>query len=376
MGAQYRSTEVGVEGSAAVSTPGPRRDVIGSVNQLSMLMNRGILVCTSPRDKHPPEMRRESERDGPACTTGLVIPATLGLICSVPPGLERRSPRALPRSGDRGPLPARKHRSGAIFVVQGLRLLGRHRQILLATARNEVKARYAGTLFGLAWTVIYPLLFLGLYSVMYTVVFRVRVESLSTFEYVLMIFCGLIPFIGFSEALSSGVSSVVANKALLNNTMFPAELIPVKSTLVATPTMLVSIGMLQLTLWARGDFFLTQLLVPVVLILQLLFSIGLVWLLAAINVFFRDVAQLIGIIILFLMLVSPIAYTLEMVPTQLLPVMYLNPLFYLIFLYRDTMVRGVFPGQFLAVFSLITAVTFVAGHHVFTRLRGVFDEYV
>ena len=84
-------------------------------------------------------------------------------------------------------------------MLAGLKLIFRYRHILWATTINEIRGRYAGTIFGLAWTVIYPLLFLGMYAVIYTVIFQIRVGELSTFEYVLLIFAGLIPFLGFAE---------------------------------------------------------------------------------------------------------------------------------------------------------------------------------
>ncbi len=248
--------------------------------------------------------------------------------------------------------------------------------MLATTTYNEIQARYAGTFFGLTWTVLYPLLFLGLYSVVYIFIFRVRVGEGSTIDYVLMIFCGLIPFIGFSEALSSGTVCVVSNKALLNNTLFPIELIPVKTALVSSLTMAVGLTILQVALWLKGSFFLSQLIVPVVLVLQLAFTFGIVWILSALHVFFRDLGQFINVAVLFLMLVSPIAYTIDMIPSQLILVMYFNPLYYLIMLYRAAMMSGSVPLDLLGLFSLISLASFAGGAHVFVRLKGIFAEHV
>lgn len=261
-------------------------------------------------------------------------------------------------------------------MLAGLQVLVRHRRMLWATTLHEIKGRYAGTVLGLAWTVIYPLLFLGLYSLVYILIFQIRVGGFSTFDYILLIFSGLIPFLGFAEALGSGISSVVSNKALIKNTLFPIELIPVKAVFVGSLTMLVGLILLQSVLWIRGSIYPSQLLVPVIFVLQLLFTIGLLWLLSALNVFFRDLGQMVSVIILFLMLVSPIAYTIDMIPPRLLPLMYPNPLFYLIMLYRETMVLGQIPVVLLIVFTLITAVIFGLGFYVFSRLKVVFADYV
>jgi len=254
--------------------------------------------------------------------------------------------------------------------------LWNHRRILFATALSDVQARYRGTALGLAWSIVYPLLFLGLYAIIYLLIFRIRIAEYTTFEYILLIFSGLIPFLGFSEALSTGVTSVLGNKSLIRNTMFPIELIPVKAVLASTVTMTVGLVVLLATLWIRGTLLPTQAAIPAIFALQLIFTIGLIWILAALNVFFQDLGHMLGVIILFLMLISPIAYTLEMVPPSLMPLMYPNPLFYMIMLYRGAMVMGDIPMGLLAVFTAISLTTFALGHHVFTRLKPMFADHV
>jgi lipopolysaccharide transport system permease protein len=261
-------------------------------------------------------------------------------------------------------------------MMAALRLLFRHRRILWATTLNEIRGRYAGTILGLAWTVIYPLIFLALYAVVYTMIFKIRIAELSTFEYVLVIFSGLIPFLGFAEAIGCGTTSVVSNKTLIKNTLFPIELIPVKAVLVSSLSMVVGLMLLQGILWIRGTLHLSQLIVPLIFILQVVFTVGLIWLVSALNVFILDLGQIVSVIILFLMLISPIAYTKEMIPKGLLPFMYPNPLFYLTMLYRESMVMGDIPIKFLLVFSTIAIITFFLGYYVFSHLKAVFADYV
>ena len=260
--------------------------------------------------------------------------------------------------------------------MKPLFILWLHRRILWATTLTDIRSRYKGTVFGLVWTVLYPILFLGLYAVVYTMIFRIRVEAFSTTDYVLLIFCGLVPFLGFSEALGTGVSSVLSNKGLVKNTLFPIELIPVKAVLASSVTMIVGLLLLLAALWARGIVHSTQLLIPIILVLQLLFTIGVIWLFSAVNVFIQDLGQVVAILILFLMLVSPIAYTHDMIPPELLPFMYPNPLYYLIMLYRDALFLGVVNLELLGDFTLISVGMLLAGGFVFTRLKPLFADYV
>ncbi len=260
--------------------------------------------------------------------------------------------------------------------MQTIALLWRQRRMIWATTRNDIRARFSGTALGMAWVLLYPVLFLGLYAVVYTLIFRVRAASYSSVDYVLLIFCGLVPFLGFSEALGNGVTCVTGNKSLIKNTLFPIELIPVKTVLSSSLSMVVGLGLLMAALWSRGIFHATQLLLPLLLAEQIVFTIGVIWLLSAINVFFSDLGQIVSVLVLFLMLVSPIAYTQDMIPPELMPIMYPNPLYYLIMLYRDSAFLGEVRPHLLAGFTLIAAVTFGLGAAVFGRLKGLFADYV
>lgn len=254
--------------------------------------------------------------------------------------------------------------------------LWKYRRTLFATAWSDIRGKYRGTFLGMGWSILYPIVFLLLYAVVYLFIFKIRLPNYTPFEYVLLIFSGLIPFLGFSESLSTGVGSVLANRGLIRNTMFPIELVPVKAVLASSVTMIVGLSILLPILWLRGTILPSQALIPLLLVLQLVFTIGLIWLLSALNVFFQDIGQMTGVMILFLMLVSPIAYTQDMIPAALMPLMYPNPLFYMIMLYRDTIILGEVPLNLLGIFTLISLTTFFSGHYVFNRLKSLFADYV
>jgi lipopolysaccharide transport system permease protein len=261
-------------------------------------------------------------------------------------------------------------------MIAGLRLLFTYRSFLWATTLHDLRGRYAGTTFGMAWSVLYPLLFLGLYTVVYTMILKIRLEQFSTFDYVLLIFSGLIPFLGFSETLGLGVSAVTANKGLVKNTLFPIELIPVKAVLVGSMTMVIGLLVLQSILFVRGVWHMSQALVPIILVLQLLFTTGIIWILSALNVFFQDISQAVPIIMLFLMLVSPIGYTVDMIPKELMVLMYPNPLYYLIMIYRECIIFGRIPLVHFVIFFAVSWGIFWVGFYVFSRLKAVFADYV
>jgi lipopolysaccharide transport system permease protein len=263
------------------------------------------------------------------------------------------------------------------FLLDPVRLFWKHRVLLFQTTKNDIRSRYAGSILGLMWLIFFPLFFLGAYAVMYIFIFRVRFAEFNSYEYVAIIFCGLIPFIGFSEALGLGVSSVTSNSNLIKNTLFPIEMIPVKAVLVSQATQVVGLGLLFIVVTAMGKLTVWALLIPVIWLFQLLFSIGLIWILSSLNIYLRDIQNTISILILILMMVSPIAYTIDMVPSSMRFILMLNPLYYMIISYQSVLMLGTFPpGMIFWVLAMLGLVFFLAGFWFFIRMKRVFTDNI
>ena len=263
------------------------------------------------------------------------------------------------------------------FLTRPFSILWRHRLLLVQTVWNDIRARYAGSVLGLVWLGLYPLLFLGAYALVYIYVFKVRFALFNSNEYVALIFCGLIPFLGFTEALGVGIGSVTSNASLIKNTLFPIELIPVKAVLVSQCTQVVGTVLLLISLLALGRFNPWVALLPVVWLAQMLFTLGLIWILSSLNVFMRDLQNIVAVLTLILMMVSPIAYTADMVPAGLRPYLKLNPLFHLVVSYQDALMLGRCPrdGMLWILLGLAT-VTFLGGYWFFVRLKTVFADCI
>lgn len=277
------------------------------------------------------------------------------------------------------------------FLAEPFRILWRHRRLLVRTGWNEIRGRYAGSVLGLLWLVLFPLLFLGTYAAVYLLVYKVRFNLGNSTDYTVFIFCGLIPFIGFSEALASGTPSVTSNAALIKNTLFPIELIPVRAVLISQCTQLVGTVMLFVAVAAVGRLTPWACLWPAIWLMQVLFSIGLIWILSSLNVYFRDLQTTIGLLTLLLMMISPIGWSVDMVPAELRPIMGLNPLYYVIISYQEALmgartqvvdghqlvVGGHFPrnGVFWGLLALGVG-TFYVGFWFFRRMKRLFADNV
>jgi lipopolysaccharide transport system permease protein len=252
-----------------------------------------------------------------------------------------------------------------------------HYNLLWRITRNELTSRYAGSIFGLGWAVLTPLMMLAIYAVVYLLIFQVRVPGLSSARYVLLIFSGLVPFLMTSEALGLGVISVVANKAVLSNTVFPIDLAPAKAVLLSQVTMVVGFSVILISSVATRTVPWTIVLLPVLWTLHLLALTGLLWILSLVNLVFRDLPNLINLLLMMIMILSPIAYTPDMVPQALKPVLVLNPMAYFIVAYQDTLILGHLPSlSNVLVVTVMSVGLFAVGGYFFARSKPVFIDYV
>lgn len=268
-----------------------------------------------------------------------------------------------------------------MFVIKWLIfpfcLLWKHKHILWLTTQSDIKARVAGSVLGLGWIIIYPVLLLGAYAVVYIYIFKVRFGLFNTNEYILLIFCGLIPFLGFAEALGSGAPSVINNANLIKNTLFPIELISVKEVLVSQRAQVVSMVLLLIAIGIMGKLTFWAFMIVPLWSIQIFFTIGLIWILSILNVYFRDLQHIIGITIFFLMIVSPISYTPDMMPKSLHYFLYINPLYYIIISFQDVLVMGRFPrGNTFAIFAVLGFGIFIVGYSFFSKIKRAMVDYV
>lgn len=257
------------------------------------------------------------------------------------------------------------------------RFLLSHWSLLWRVARNEMAARYAGSLLGAGWALLAPLFTLAVYSVVYLLILRVSVPGLTAVQYVLQIFAGLVPLLATSEALMTGVGSVVANRAVLANTVFPIDLVPAKAALLGQGPMVVGMVVVVGAAAATGALHWTAVLLPIVWLLHVLALVGINWMLSLINIVFRDLQNLLGMVVTLIMIASPVAYTAEMVPERLRLFIGLNPFAYFVLAYQDVLVRGRVPSPTvcIAMFVLGTG-TFFVGGWFFSRAKLVMVDYV
>jgi lipopolysaccharide transport system permease protein len=252
-----------------------------------------------------------------------------------------------------------------------------HRRLLLRVARTEVASRYAGSILGVGWAVLTPLAILGIYAAIYLVIFPFQPPELTDRQYVLYILCGLAPFLTTAEALTTGVGSIVANRAVLSNVVFPIELLGPKAVLLAQGPIVVGTVMLLVGTAITGTLGATALLVPIVWLLNLGALVGIVWVLSLLNIVLRDLQNLVAAFLMILLIASPFAYTPSMVPDKLQWLVLLNPFAYFVIAYQKLWVLGEVPSLFESVVLVLLGLGgFVIGGWIFPRIKRAFIDYV
>lgn len=267
--------------------------------------------------------------------------------------------------------------NASLGTLRSLRVLVGYRHRVLEGVIHDIRQRYIGSAFGSLWVFLFPLLQLGIYAGLYSFIFKVRVPELTEMGYVVLVFSGLVPLMAFNEALTAATSSLSSNKNLLLNTVFPAELIPLRAALSAHITSLVGLAVTLVVGYALGrTSWQAIILVPVFWVLLLMFAIGIGWIFSLFSLVARDIQHGLGLITMLLFVLSPFAYTPEMVPAALKPLIYLNPLSYFVLTFQQLICYGTWPEHIAAGGAVMLGVgSFFAGFSVFQRAKYVFFDY-
>ena len=217
----------------------------------------------------------------------------------------------------------------------------KNRNLIFNLIKREVMGRYRGSAMGLLWSFFNPVFMLTIYTFVFSVVFKARWVggSDSKVEFALVLFTGLLVFNLFSEVINQAPSLILNNANYVKKVIFPLEILPIVALGAAAFHMSVS-----LVVWLIFYFLFfsipdwTALQLPLVLIPLMLMTLGLAWLLASLGVYLRDVGQIIGVVTMTLMFLSPIFYSIDSLPLEYQDIMHLNPLTYIVEETRNVMI--------------------------------------
>lgn len=279
----------------------------------------------------------------------------------------------------------RANSSGARFsLIHLLKQLYNYRELVSIMTIRDVKVRYKASVLGFFWTLLNPLAMM----LVFTAVFSFINPSHNISNYPLYVLCGLLPWNYLSAGLSGSTNSIVTNAELIKKVPFPRELLPISAVLAQLVNFLLALTVLFAAIAVFQSSFSAWLwLLPVVILMQTLFILGLSMILATINVFYRDVMLILDVVILAWFFLTPVFYPLETLPRSqelfgytlnVHRLMYIfNPMASLINTYRDILYWGYRTDlDFFARTALTSIIIFIIGYWVFNRYSGRFGEEV
>lgn len=255
----------------------------------------------------------------------------------------------------------------------------RHWDLLCQMTRRGIEQRYRGSVLGLVWSFVQPLMMLCVYTFVFSVVFQAR-WGVSTDggkgSFAVIMFCGMALYNLFSEAVSMSCGCVTGQPNLVKKVIFPLEILPLSQVLTT-----FALGTAWFVLLLLGAYFIlgfvgwTMLLLPIVLLPLMVFTLGVSYFVASLGVFVRDTQYVVGVILQVLFFATPIFYPVSAVPERLRWVLNWNPLTVFIEQARNVFLYGRPPDwTFLGWASLVALVVMQLGYFFFIRTKRGFAD--
>lgn len=243
-----------------------------------------------------------------------------------------------------------------------LKELYAYREMIFSLVRRDLKGRYKGSVLGFLWTFINPLLQLGVYTLVFSVIMRSDIEN-----YYLFLFVALVPWIFFSTSVSGGSSCIWAQQDMVKKIYFPREVLPIAFVTSQFVNMILSLLVVLVVILVSGNGInlVAFAYLPIIMIVEYLLALAMAFITSSLTVYLRDLEYLLGIITMAWQFLTPVMYSIDLVPGRLMPIFNLNPMTPVIVAYRDilyyksvpqlsTLAHAVFLGLCLMIIGIFT----------------------
>lgn len=249
----------------------------------------------------------------------------------------------------------------------------RYLELLYFLTLKQIKVRYKQTILGASWVMLRPLITMVVFTVVFSKFVRIPSDGVP---YPVFSYCALLPWMFFSGALTAAISSVADNSNLIKQIYFPREIFPLSAVLAGLfDFCAASVIFAGMVIFYKINGTVLILLVPVLLFLQILFTLGVSFFLCALNVKYRDIAQAAAFLVQIWMFASPVVYPVSIVPENLRPFYMLNPMAVIIDGYRRAILRGLAPeGNYLLSAAFIIIIVCGLSYKYFKRAERTFAD--
>ena len=248
--------------------------------------------------------------------------------------------------------------------------------LLKEFVRRDFEGRYAGSMLGFLWSLLQPGWQLLLFTFVFSTVLKISLLGERTENFGIFLFCGLMPWLAFHEGVSRSSTAITENANLVKKIHFPAEILVLSVVLGGVVHQLIASGLFIAVLAVVGEFHWRGLsLIAIALPIQIAFTVGLGLVVATANTFFRDVGQLLGMVLMGWFYFTPIVYPLDQVPEQYQSALLANPMTSLVGLYREAFLGGhLGAARGLEWLLVTTGIALACGLWLFRRMKPLFPD--
>lgn len=257
-------------------------------------------------------------------------------------------------------------------MIQKIRELYAYRDMISSLVRRELRGRYKGSVLGFLWTYINPLCQVVVYSAVFSIIFRVEIE-----KFYLYLIIGMMPWTFFNTSVQGGTTCVRAQAEMVKKIAFPREVIPISYVTSAFVNMLFSFIIVFFAVAVSGFGFSWKALLylPIIMLFEYLLALGIAFAASAVTVYFRDLEQIVSVVMMAWIYVTPIMYTMDYVPEKYRTLVMLNPMTSIVEVYHQILYYRMSPSaQYLLLAGTISGIVFVVGAVVFAMLERNFAE--
>ena len=263
---------------------------------------------------------------------------------------------------------------------QNLKSVLENRELLLMLVKRDLTAKYKGSYLGFLWSFINPLLLVGLYSLVFGLALKVKWQGNNNieFNFTVMLFSGLIFYLFLSECFIKSSVSIVTNPNYIKKVLFPLEILIWTNVIASLIQFIINLGLfLILVLIIEGFFPFNFIFFPIILLPLFLVTLGISFFFATINVFLRDISQLVGFFSTLFLFLSPVFYPIDNLPIKFQYLLKLNPITIPIIEFRNQVFFGAsFNYHDWSLSLLFSVIVFFIGYKLFDINKKKFSDEI
>lgn len=249
-----------------------------------------------------------------------------------------------------------------------------YRELFYYLTLKEIRVKYKQSIIGIGWALLMPLVSMVIFTFVFTRVAKVETDV----PYPIFVYCGLLPWQLFAQGLGTATKTLVGNSNLVTKVYLPREVFPFAAVVSKVLDFAIGFTFVFVLMWYyEFPIVWTIVFLPIILLVQLMFTLGLSMFTSMGNLYFRDVDYLVQIVIQLWMFVTAVAFPVEVSDARLQAVLNLNPMTPIVNAYRDVLLRGRIPS--LSEFGLVALLSislFLLGWYFFHRREFRFAEFI